>query len=233
VSQSDFKLEVKPRQRDEAMTLFRLDASIRAEGSASREIADIVEQEWLAAHPGETIERRHIGVDVLPADAWGHAVSAGYVAAEARTGEQAAAVKLATTLTDELVNADAVLLAVPLYNWGVSQHIKVWFDLIMTDPRVRQPEPLLQGKPVVLVAVRGGGYAPGTPKHGWDHSTPYLRRMLGDLWGADLTVVERELTLAEVNPVMEPLRPLAAQMHAEALEAGQVAGRAFGVVPSP
>jgi FMN-dependent NADH-azoreductase len=213
------------------MTLFRLDASIRAEGSASREIADIVEREWLAAHPGDTVERRHIGVDVLPADAWGHAVSAGYVPAENRTAEQASAVKLATTLTDELVNADAVLLAVPLYNWGVSQHVKAWFDLIMTDPRTRAPEPLLKDKPVVLAAVRGGGYAPGTPKHGWDHSTPYLKRMLGDLWGADLTVVERELTLAGVNPAMDALRPLAAQMHAEALEAAVVAGRAFGVAP--
>ncbi|HEY8685123.1 MAG TPA: hypothetical protein VIO57_05915, partial [Chloroflexota bacterium] len=57
-------------------TLFRLDASIRVEGSASREIADIVEQEWLTAHPGGTIERRHIGVDVLPADAWALSVSA-------------------------------------------------------------------------------------------------------------------------------------------------------------
>jgi hypothetical protein len=33
------------------MPLFRLDASIRVEGSHSREIADIVEQEWRTAHP--------------------------------------------------------------------------------------------------------------------------------------------------------------------------------------
>ena len=33
------------------MSLFRLDASIRVEGSHSREIADIVEQEWRTAHP--------------------------------------------------------------------------------------------------------------------------------------------------------------------------------------
>ena len=34
---------------EEVMSLFRLDASIRVEGSHSREIADIVEQEWRAA----------------------------------------------------------------------------------------------------------------------------------------------------------------------------------------
>lgn len=61
------------------MTLFRLDASIRVQGSASREIADIVVDEWLAAHPGDRVERRHIGVDVLPADAWAHAVIAMYL----------------------------------------------------------------------------------------------------------------------------------------------------------
>ena len=32
------------------MSLFRLDASIRVEGSHSRAIADIVEQEWRNAH---------------------------------------------------------------------------------------------------------------------------------------------------------------------------------------
>jgi FMN-dependent NADH-azoreductase len=213
------------------MTLFRLDASIRAEGSASREIADIVEQEWLAAHPNDTVERRHIGVDVLPADAWANAVSAGRVAPEDRTAEQANAVKLAATLADELVTADAVLLAVPLYNWGVSQHFKTWFDLIMTDPRTSEPGGFLPGKPVVLATVRGGAYGPGTPKHGWDYSTPYLRRMLAELWGANLSVVERELTLAGVHPAMEPLRDLAAQVHAEALDAAREAGRALGLSP--
>jgi FMN-dependent NADH-azoreductase len=213
------------------MTLFRLDASIRAEGSASREIADIVEREWLAAHPGDTVERRHIGVDVLPADAWANAVTAGFVAPEDRTTEQSTAVKLAATLADELVNADAVLLAVPLYNWGVSQHFKTWFDLIMTDPRTRAPDGLLAGKPVVLATVRGGAYGPGTPKHGWDYSTPYLRRMLAELWGAHLTVVERELTLAGVNPALDPLRELAAQVHSAALDAAREAGKALGPVP--
>jgi len=212
------------------MTLFRLDASIRADGSASREIADIVEQEWLAAHPGDTVERRHIGVDVLPADAWAHAVAASRTPAEARTPEQQAAAQLATTLVDELLAADAILLAVPLYNFGVSQHIKTWIDLIISEPRAAAGgSPLLAGKPVALATVRGGAYGPGTPREGWDHSTAYLKRILADIWGADLTVVEREFTLVGVNPALDAFTDLAAEMHAGALRSAREAGRALGV----
>ncbi len=48
--------------------------------------------------------------------------------------------------------------------------------------------------------MRGGGYGAGTPREGWDHATPYLLRILGDVWGADVTLVEAELTLADVVP---------------------------------
>jgi FMN-dependent NADH-azoreductase len=212
------------------MTLFRLDASIRVDGSASREIADIVEQEWLTAHPGDTVVRRHIGVDVLPADAWADAVSAQFAPPEKHTPAQQAAVALAVTLADELLNADAILLAVPLYNFGVSQHIKTWIDLITSDPRgATRGSPLLAGKPVVLATVRGGAYGPGTPREGWDHSTPYLKRILADVWGANLTVVEREFTLVGVNPALDAFKDLAAEMHAGALRSAREAGRALGV----
>ena len=208
------------------MTLFRLDASIRTDGSASREIADIVEAEWLAAHPAGTIERRHIGVDVLPADAWAQAIAASSVPAENRSAEQRAAVALAAALVDELVAADAILLAVPLYNFGVSQHIKAWMDLVIADPRtLAGPSPLLAGKPVVLCTVRGGAYGAGTPREGWDHSTGYLRRILHDVLGADLTVVEREFTLVGVNPALDDFKDLAAGMHQGALASAREAGK--------
>jgi FMN-dependent NADH-azoreductase len=213
------------------MSLFRLDASIRLDGSASREIADIVEEEWIATHPGDPVVHRHLGVDPLPSTAWPLAVAAGFTPEDQRTPEQRAALALAADLTDELLGADAILLAVPLYNFGVSQHIKAWFDLIQTDPR-STAGPLLPGKPTVLATVRGGAYGPGTPREGWDHSTGYLRRILADVWGADLTVVEREFTLVGVNPALDDFHDLAREMHASALSAAGEAGRVLAKAPA-
>jgi FMN-dependent NADH-azoreductase len=206
------------------VSLFRLDASIRVEGSASREIADIVEQHWLDTHPDGEVVRRHLGTEPLPSDAWSAAVSAKWTPEADRTAFQRESLDLAARLADELAGAEAALLAVPLYNWGVSQHLKTWVDLVLSGPQGPGAR-LLDGKPAVLVTVRGGAYGPGTPKDGWDHSTGYLRRIVGDVWGADLTVVERELTLAGVNPAMDQFIDRAASLHAEALSAAAEAGR--------
>ncbi len=214
------------------MTLFRLDATIRPESSASREIADVVEAEWQQSHPGDVVVRRHVGLDPLPAGAWAAAVAGAGTPEELRSPEQRAALALSAALVVELTAADAVLLAVPLYNFGVSQHVKAWMDLVIADPRAGGgAAPLLAGKPTVLATVRGGAYGAGTPREGWDHSTAYLRRILADVWGADLTVVEREFTLVGVNPALDAFTDAAAGMHATALSAAREAGRALGALP--
>jgi len=115
------------------MSLFRLDASIRVDGSASREIADLVETEWRAQNPDGAVTRRHVGTEPVPAGAWAAAVGGSRLPAQERTPEQAEAVALAATLADELIDAEALLFAVPLYNFGVSQHFKAWVDLVITD----------------------------------------------------------------------------------------------------
>ena len=199
------------------MSLFRLDASIRVEGSASREIADIVEAGWRADDPSAPVVRRHVGTEPVPATAWAAAVAASGIPADERTPEQVEAVALAATLTDELLDAEALLFAVPLYNFGVSQHVKTWADLVITDPRMGPgAEPPLAGRPAVLVTVRGGNYSAGTPREGWDHATGWMRRILADVWGLDLRVVEREFTLVGVNPALDSFADVAAELKAAA-----------------
>jgi FMN-dependent NADH-azoreductase len=213
------------------MTLFRLDASIRVEGSHSREIADIVEQEWRTAHPHSPVITRHIGIDPVPATAWSTAVNATYVPEDRRTAEQVEAVSLAAEAADQLIAADAVLFAVPLYNFGVSQHFKAWVDLVICDPRMTAGvEPATAGKQAVLVTVRGGSYAQGAPREGWDHATAWMRRILAEVWKLDLKVVESEFTLADVNPAFEPFRDLAKQIRAAAEQAAHEHGRSLAGV---
>jgi FMN-dependent NADH-azoreductase len=199
------------------MTLFRLDASIRVDGSHSREIADLVEAEWATTHPDDSVVRRHVGTDPVPAAAWATAVGAAYTPETERSLEQRSAVALAAAEVDALVAADALLFAVPLYNFGVSQHFKTWVDLAITDPRLAAGStPAIAGKPAVLVTVRGGSYAAGTPREGWDHATGWMRRILADVWQLDLTVVESEFTLVGVNPALDQFADLAAELRRKA-----------------
>ena len=199
------------------MKFFRLDSSLRTEGSVSRRLADAVEQQWLHQYPHATVIRRDLGTVALP-PLWPPAVSVLMGSPDQpRTPEQTAAVRLAAELVDELLDADAYLFAVPIYNWGIPQHVKHWIDMVITDPRAATTtEQLLAGRPGVLVEARGGGYAPGTPREGWDHVTPYMTHVLHDLWGLELAVARAELTLADVTPAMEHLRDAAAQQFSDA-----------------
>ena len=213
------------------MSLFRLDASIRVDGSHSREIADVAEYAWRAVHPDSRVVRRDVGVDAIPATAWPAAAYAAQVPEQDRTPEQRDALALAAALTDELAEAQALLFAVPLYNFGVSQHFKAWVDLVIGDPRMGpRAEPVTAGKPALLVTVRGGGYGPGSPREGWDHATGWMRRILADVWRLDLQVVESEFTLAAVNPALAEFKDLAAALRASAEELARVHGRALAGV---
>ncbi len=209
------------------MTLYRLDASIRVDGSESRKIADIVEHEWRGARPDDEILRRHVGRDPIPATQWASAVEANFVVADQRTAAQTDALAQATAEADDLIAADAVLFAVPLYNYGGSQHFKAWADLVLQEPRTAfgNPDPEIKGKPAVLVTVRGGSYAPGTPREGWDHATPWMRRILEDVWQLDLTVVEAEFMLVGINPALDEFADLAKHLRAEADGHARTAGR--------
>lgn len=207
------------------MYLLRVDASIQGERSASSALADLVLDHAIGAQPGLPVVTRHLGQQPLPAETWAAAISAGFTPEADRSAAQREAMATAAGLARELQQASSAVLALPLYNYGVSQHVKTWIDLAIAGAPTGTP--LLEGTPTVLVTTRGGAYGPGTPREGWDHNTAYLRHILADLWGADLTVVERELTLVGVNPALDEFSELAAGMRAEAERAAVDAGAAL------
>jgi FMN-dependent NADH-azoreductase len=207
------------------MSLYRLDASINPATSKSRELADLVEAEWTAQHPDSLITRRDIGTDPLPATTWRDAVQGGFTPEEQRSDAQRSAIALATTLADELIDNDAILLAIPLYNWGVAAHVKSWYDVTYTDARIKGGA--LAGKPVVLASVLGGDYREESGKADWDHSTPWLRHVIENVWKADLLVVQRQLTLVGINPALDALKDDAVDVHAAAAQLASEHGRSL------
>ena len=185
------------------MSLFRLDASILPATSASRSLADLVEAEWTASHPDSTVVRRDLAADPVPATAWADAVTGGFTDEAQRTPAQRDASALATQLRRRADRRRRLLFAVPLYNYGVSQHFKTWFDLAYTDPRIDPRARRCAASPPPWSPCSAATTPPGTPKEGWDHSTGWLRRVLQDVWGLDLRVVERPFTLVGVNPALD------------------------------
>lgn len=204
------------------MHLLRVDASIQGDRSASGALADLVLDGFTTAHPQVPVVQRHLGRDPLPAEAWESAISGGYTPEEDRTPAQVQALAIAAQVAAELQQATSAVLAFPLYNYGVSQHAKTWIDLAIAGAPFGAR--LLDGTPTVLVTTRGGAYGPGTPKEGWDHNIDYLRRILVDIWGADLTVVQREFTLVGVNPALDEFAELAETMRTTAEGAALEAG---------
>jgi FMN-dependent NADH-azoreductase len=112
---------------------------------------------------------------------------------EARTAEQEAVVRYSDLLISELKRADAIVLALPMYNFGVPSTLKAYIDHIaragVTFRYTEQgPVGLLGGRKVYVVATRGGLYA-GTPA---DTQTSYVRDILAFLGITDVEFVYAE-----------------------------------------
>jgi FMN-dependent NADH-azoreductase len=180
--------------------LLHIDSSLRTEGSRSRQLSARYAERWRAQHPDGVVTYRDLAADPVPP--LDHAAfSAGFVPAADRTAEQAAASALGEKLVGELLAADTVLIGMPLYNFGPPSTFKAWFDRIVSPATAGQ----LGDKEFVVVTARGGGYQPGTPRHGWDHREPWLRHALSTLGVSDAVFIDTELTLARESPAMIPL----------------------------
>ncbi|MFI6846318.1 NAD(P)H-dependent oxidoreductase [Kitasatospora sp. NBC_00085] len=201
-------------------SLLHLDASIRRTGSASRELSAHFATEWRRHHPEGGYVYRDLAAEPVPHIT--HAVREALLDPSGDHGEPPQERALTEALTAEVREATALVIGVPMYNYSIPSTVKAWLDRLVTPAHMVAPgggPGPLAGKSVVVVSARGGSYAPGTPREGWDHQEPYLRAVLGSIGLADdLSFVHAELTMAAVVPQMAALRPLAEKSLAMAYE---------------
>jgi FMN-dependent NADH-azoreductase len=200
-------------------TLLHLDSSIFPTGaSSSRAVADVFRRTWQEQHPSGTVRYRDLGKDPLP-HLTAHVYDAASTAAADRTPAQAVRIRL----IEELEQADALLIGAPMYNYAIPSALKAWLDHIIVPGRTTAT---LRGKPVTVVASRGGSYAPGTPRAGLDHVQNYLTAVLSDTLGMRLDFIVPELTRAPLNPAMAHLVPLFEASREQALEEAAIRAKA-------
>ena len=197
--------------------LLHIDSSIQGDRSISRRLSARAAARWRAAHPGGTVTYRDLGAEPIPHVDAASALAA-MIPAEQRTPQQTASWALSEQLVEEVRAADTVLLGLPVYNFGPPSSVKAWVDHLIAQGLsidAATGEGLLGGREFIVLQARGGGYGPGTPREGWDHAQAWLPHGVA-LTGLEPRFITAELTLADVNPQMAELRPLAAQSLAEA-----------------
>ncbi|MCX5315948.1 FMN-dependent NADH-azoreductase [Streptomyces sp. NBC_00154] len=189
-------------------TLLHIDSSVLpSEASSSRSVTAAFRKTWEEQHPQGAVIYRDLAADPVPhitADAW----SAGYTAPAERTPKQSAAFAERAVLIEELEQADAVLIGAPMYNFSIPSTLKAWLDSVLLLGRTAGETPSAQGTPALVVASRGGSYAPGTPREGYEFVQNYLEAVLRGTLGLDLDFIVPELTMAPRNPAMSELVPL-------------------------
>jgi FMN-dependent NADH-azoreductase len=140
------------------VTILHIDASISGENSASRRLTGSIIGQFRDS--GQQVLYRDLAADPLP-----HL-----------TLDQFAD----SSVLDEFLAADAVVIGAPMYNFTLPTQLKAWIDRIVVAGKTFRygpagPEGLAGGKRVIIALARGGFYNDGSPAAALEHLETYLR----------------------------------------------------------
>lgn len=169
-----------------------IESSARQQGSVSRQLTQAFITQWDSAHPGDEMVVRDVAENVLPhLDA---SLLGGWTKPEAEHDvAEREALQRSNLLTDELLAADVLVLAAPMYNFTIPSTLKAWLDHVLRAGVTFKytetgPQGLLEGKRAIVLTSRGGVHAGGAS----DHQEPYLRQALAFIGIHDVTFVHAE-----------------------------------------
>jgi len=170
--------------------LLLIETSPRGEQSVSRQMARRFVRQWQAAHPGGEIVQRdlmHTGLQFTSA-AW---LQAYFTPPAQHTAAMAETLKLSDELVAELLVADHIAIATPVYNYNVPALLKAWIDHIVRKGLTLgfDGSGLVHGKKATVLIASGGVYTEGSPIRERDIATQYLRLILGIIGITDVSFV--------------------------------------------
>jgi len=170
-------------------------SSPRGAQAFSHQAARSVVNELRARHPGVNVVVRDFAENPPP-----HVgrvfVGALQAQPEELTPAQVEALAYSDLLINEVVEADVIVLAVPVHNFSIPSTLKAWIDHIVRAGRTfsytsNGPKGLVAGKRAIVVLASGGVFSHG-PAKPLDFHEPYLRAVLGFIGITNVDVVRVE-----------------------------------------
>jgi FMN-dependent NADH-azoreductase len=142
------------------VTILHIDASINGDTSASRQLTKSLVQQLKSSQWGSEVVYRDLAAEPL-----------AHLTLDAFAD---------TSVLDEFLAADTVVIGAPMYNFSAPTQLKAWIDRILIAGRTFRytesgPEGLAKGKRVIIALARGGIYDVGSPAAALEHLESYLR----------------------------------------------------------
>lgn len=162
------------------MKLLHVDASPKGEKSNSRMLSRYFVSQLQQHIPA--VDITYLDLAETPIDhVTGEFVKATYTPEEDRTPAMRAVLAPSDALCEQLLNADALLFAMPMYNWSMPSVFKAYIDTIIRTNLTYTfgAEGNIIGKltrqKTLFLTTRGTDSSPGSPFAGMDALTPALR----------------------------------------------------------
>ena len=170
--------------------LLVIETSPRGDYSISRNMTRRFVADWRATHRnGEVVDRDLMETDLPFVTApW---LQAYFTPAEQHSREMKEALRLSDELVGEILAADHIVIATPVYNSNVPAALKAWVDHIVRKGLTLgfDGSGLVTGKKATVLLASGGVYTEGSPIRDRDIATQYLRLILGVIGITDVTFV--------------------------------------------
>jgi FMN-dependent NADH-azoreductase len=175
--------------------ILMIEVSPRGKDSASRVVSNKLAERLADIYPGAKILRHDLAAEHLPhldettlrAISTKDPVEEESLRASAHQSDQ---------LTNELLESELLVMATPMWNFGIPSALKAWIDLVVRPGRTFQYSDsgvlgLAKNKKAILVLASGGVFTEG-PWRSWDFVEPYLRQILAFIGIVDIQTVRIE-----------------------------------------
>ena len=177
-------------------TLLYLTTSPRGNYSISRQLGHAAVDAWRAGNPeGRVIERDLARTPLTFVDLdW---IAGAYSPPEHHNENHKRAIALSDELVAEVLAADEIIIATPMYNFAIPAALKAWIDHVVRAGKTfrytaaGRPEGLLAGKnkKVVAIVASGGSYR-DAGMSALDYELPYLRFIFGFMGITDVKFIQ-------------------------------------------